>query len=202
MLGVNMEIVGKTRTFLCFVSILLAAGVLISASAGFSGDTPKTSRSVAQEECTFSDGGTIAFGQKAGEESQPGDNFWSTGPYKATAFRVSEPMAIPPLNEVLRIPAGSYTLFVIDKGEPPWTLIVSKKAGEWGMAYPGEKYDLGRTDMGSDVAPPVEKFTVGCMNFKNTGGPIFLWMQSGRRVAYDKIMAEKVTDGTIEYLVH
>lgn len=60
----------------------------------------------------------------------------------------------------------------MDKGKPPWTLIISKTTGEWGMLYPGEQYDLGRTQKGSDVLPAVENFAIGCMQHKNA--PIFL----------------------------
>jgi hypothetical protein len=109
-------------------------------------------------------------------------------------------MHIAPLDGGIEIPAGSYTLFVIDKGEPPWTLIISKKTGKWGTPYPGEQYDLGRSQMGSDVRPPVENFTIGCMQHQS--GPIFLWMQSGTRVAYAKILAEKIAEGKTTFLFH
>ena len=60
----------------------------------------------------------------------------------------------------------------MDKGKPPWTLIISKKTGEWGMPYPGEQYDLGRTELGSDVVrPPVENFEIGCVDDKKRVGP-------------------------------
>jgi hypothetical protein len=59
-------------------------------------------------------------------------------------------MVIPPTDGPLDLPAGQYTLFVIDQDGPPWTLIVSRKTGKQGMPYPGQKYDLGRTQMGSD----------------------------------------------------
>jgi len=43
-------------------------------------------------------------------------------------------MRIPPLDEPIDIPAGSYTLFVdLSKGEP-WTLIISKKTGKAGRS--------------------------------------------------------------------
>jgi hypothetical protein len=84
-------------------------------------------------------------------------------------------------------------LFLRDEGEPPWTLVISKETGEWGMPYPGERYDLGRIQMGSDVRPPEKNLTVGCVDHKDTHGPTFMWIQSGKRVAYAKIMAKNVT---------
>jgi hypothetical protein len=87
-------------------------------------------------------------------------------------------------------------VFVMDNGNPPWTLIVSKKIGEWGMPYPGEQYDLGRTSLGSDVAPLIDRFTIGCKQHKES--PIFVWMQSGRTVGYAKILAVSNKDGKAE----
>ncbi|HEY4979910.1 MAG TPA: DUF2911 domain-containing protein, partial [Candidatus Acidoferrum sp.] len=34
------------------------------------------------------------------------------------------------------VPAGSYTMFAVP-GKDKWTLIISKKTGEWGTDYPG-----------------------------------------------------------------
>lgn len=142
-----------------------------------------------QSTCSFADGSTMTFGtgKSASAES------WHTGDYDATTLRVSEQMLIPPMDNPLRIPAGIYTLFVIDKGQPPWTLIVSKKTGEWGMAYPGEQYDLGRTGMGFDTNQPVDKFVIGC-----TQDPIFVQMQLGRFSGRLKILAVNPKEG---YLV-
>ncbi len=89
------------------------------------------------------------------------------------------------MDSPLRIPAGSYTVFVLDKGQPPWTLIVSNKTGEWGMAYPGEQYDLGRTSMGFDTKQPVDKFAIGCTHT----GPMFVALQLGKFSGLLKIFA-------------
>lgn len=121
---------------------------------------------------------TFGAGKPASDES------WHTGDYDATTLRVSEQMLIPPMDNPLRIPAGSYTLFVEDKGQRPWTLIISKKTGEWGMPYPGKEYDLGRTGMGFDTNQPVEKFVIGC-----TQNPIFVRLQLGKFSGRLKILA-------------
>lgn len=204
-----MQILDKMRKFIYRVAILLGAAALVFAAPLFSRGTSDENKSQApsrgpQTECTFSDGSTITFGRKAtGASAGSGGDVWRARPYEATAFRVSERMVIPPLDSPTEIPAGSYTLFVVDKGKPPWTLIISKKTGEWGMPYPGEQYDLGRTELGSDVVrPPVENFEIGCVDNKKTGGPIFVWMQSGTQVAYAKIMAENTAQGETRLLFH
>ncbi len=196
----------KKFDFLCCAALLFsAAGLILTAPAflrGSSNPGPEAPVPILAAECTFSDGSTIVFGREAlGLPSGSGDH-WRTGPYEATALRVSEKMVIPPVTNPLEIPAGTYTAFVIDQGKPPWTLIISKKAGEWGMSYPGEQYDLGRARLGSDLQPPVKDFVIGCKNFKDTGGPIFLWMQSGRYVAYAKVLAAHTEEGKTELLVH
>lgn len=131
---------------------------------------------------------TFGTGKSASAES------WHSADYDATTLRVSEQMLIPPMDNPLRIPAGSYTIFVMDRGQPPWTLIVSKKTGEWGMTYPGEQYDLGRTAMGFDTNQPVAKFVIGCTH----SGPMFVRLQSGRFSGLLKILAVNPKEG---YLV-
>jgi hypothetical protein len=203
-----MIVPGKIQKLVQHVAMLLASSALAFAAPMMSRDTTGEDKSQAhsqmpQTECTFSDGSSITFGRKAaGTSGGSGGDAWRTGPYKATVLRVSEGMLIPPLDRPTKIPAGRYTLFVIDKGEPPWTLIISKKIGEWGMPYPGEYYDLGRVQLGSDVQPPVENFTIGCMEHKDTSGPIFVWMQSGTKAAYAKIMAESISKGKTIVLAH
>lgn len=58
------------------------------------------------------------------------------------------------------VAAGSYTIFTVpDKDK--WTLVISKKTGEWGIPYPGADQDLARVDMKvSSTAAPVENFTI------------------------------------------
>jgi hypothetical protein len=143
-----------------------------------------------QSTCTFADGSAMTFGTGKSTSAES----WHTGDYDATTLHVSEQMLIPPMDNPLRIPAGSYTIFVLDKGQPPWTLIVSNKTGEWGMAYPGEQYDLGRTSMGFDTNQPVDKFVIGCTH----SGPMFVRLQSGRFSGLLKIVAVNPKEG---YLV-
>jgi hypothetical protein len=64
------------------------------------------------------------------------------------------------------VPAGSYTMFAVP-GKDKWTLIISKKTGEWGTDYPGESNDLARIDLKVSALPAsVENFTV---SFEKTG---------------------------------
>jgi hypothetical protein len=191
-----MQAPAKRGKFPSSKVVLATAAFLTFALLTFSGSGQDSSAAPIRRQCTFSDGSTITFGRQLSASGQSAAESWRTGDYEATTLHVSERMIIPSLGNRLQIPAGSYTLFVMDKGEPPWTLIVSKKTGEWGMPYPGKQYDLGHTYMGSDVLPSVDKFTIGCLQ---TTGPILVWMQSGRYAALLKILAVNPKEG---YLVH
>jgi len=142
-----------------------------------------------QYECTFSDGANIEFGRKA-SGAQTGADVWRTGDYEATAFRVTAQTIIPPMDSPIDMVPGLYTLFVDPSKGEPWTLIISKKTPQLGMAYPGNQYDVGRTSMGFDDSsrPPVQGFVIGCTKWgQDSRSPMFLYIESGTHVAYAKI---------------
>ena len=67
---------------------------------------------------------------------------WRAGANSATALHTDADLTIGDLT----VPKGDYTLFVDIENPDAWTLIVSKKTGEWGLAYdPAD--DLGRVKM-------------------------------------------------------
>jgi hypothetical protein len=84
------------------------------------------------------------------------------------------------------VPAGSYTIFTIpDKDK--WTLIISKKTGEWGTDYSGPSNDLARVDMKvSSLPAPVEDFTIA-FEKSGTGGTMNIdWESTRASVAIGK----------------
>jgi hypothetical protein len=84
------------------------------------------------------------------------------------------------------VPAGSYTIFTIpDKDK--WTLIISKKTGEWGTDYSGPSNDLARVDMKvSSLPAPVENFTIS-FEKSATGGTMNIdWESTRASVAIGK----------------
>lgn len=69
------------------------------------------------------------------------------------------------------VPAGSYTLFTLPT-PTQWTLILSKKTGEWGIPYPGKQFDFGRMEMKLSKLPsPLENFTI---SFEQNGSSCIL----------------------------
>ena len=90
-------------------------------------------------------GGLVPYGQ-----------VWRAGANEATTFATSSDLTVGGK----AVPAGKYTIFAIP-AEDKWTLVISKKTGEWGTAYPGPDNDLARIDMKvSKTSSPVENFTI------------------------------------------
>jgi len=98
-----------------------------------------------------------AKGRKVFGGLVPYGEVWRAGANEATTFVSTGDVMVGGTH----LPAGSYTLFTIpDKDK--WTLIVSKKTGEWGIPYPGASDDFARVDMkASATSAPVENFTIG-----------------------------------------
>lgn len=90
-----------------------------------------------------------------GPQIVPYGQVWRTGANPATTIVLPLDVTIG----TLKVPAGTYTLFTLPTANQ-WTLIVSKKTGEWGIPYP-EGDDLGRTPMESKpVSSPQEKMSI------------------------------------------
>jgi hypothetical protein len=155
-------------------AIVLAGSAIALAAPGFlpgsvQGNKPLRPSPPAHADCKFQDGATINVdyssprmkGRKVYGELVPLGKVWRAGANEATTFVVSNAVHIGSAANGLDVPAGSYTLFVIPNKPAPWTLIVSKKTGEWGIPYPGDQFDLGRTEMGEESLPSeVENFTI------------------------------------------
>jgi len=81
---------------------------------------------------------------------------WRVGANEATTFVTGADLKVGGKD----VPAGDYTIFTIPE-ENKWTLIVSKKTGEWGIPYPGAGSDLVRADMKVGKLPSsVEDFKI------------------------------------------
>jgi hypothetical protein len=90
-------------------------------------------------------GGIVPYGQE-----------WRLGANEATTFVTSAAVTVGGT----KVPAGSYTLFAVPT-EDKWTLVISKKTGEWGVPYPGKDSDFARVDMKASKLPsPMENFTI------------------------------------------
>lgn len=108
----------------------------------------------------------------------PYGEVWRAGANEATTFVTTSDLMVGGKH----VPAGNYTLFVIPNADK-WTLIISKKTGEWGIPYPGSDSDLVRVDMQASKLPAgVENFSIafdksgaGCalrMDWETTRGSV------------------------------
>ncbi len=146
----------------------LAAGCLtlgLMAALG-SAQMDKASRPspAAKAICELAGGKTItvdyssprAKGRKIFGGLVPYGEVWRAGANEATTFVTTTDVMVGGSH----VPAGSYTIFTIPNKDK-WTLIISKKTGEWGIPYPGTDQDLVRVDMKVSATPsPVENFTI------------------------------------------
>src|SRR5215469_8535176 len=97
-----------------------------------------------------------AKGRKIYGSLVPYGEVWRTGANEATTFVTTADLNVGGTT----VPAGSYTLFTIPSKDK-WTLVLSKKTGEWGTEYPGASNDLARIDMKASTLPStVENFTI------------------------------------------
>jgi Protein of unknown function (DUF2911) len=152
-----------------FTSLFFATAVLVSAQMSMEQDKSKRPSPPASAECKFSDGKTIKvdyssprakgrkiFGAVSDKALVPFGEIWRTGANEATTFVTDANVTVGGKD----VPAGSYTIFTVP-GAVAWTLVISKKTGEWGTNYPGEGEDLARVPMrASKTAAPVENFTI------------------------------------------
>ncbi|MGO8985985.1 MAG: DUF2911 domain-containing protein [Terriglobales bacterium] len=148
---------------------LFAIATVASAQMEMPKDKSKRPSPPASAECKFSNGKSVKidyssprakgrkiFGDASEQAVVPYGQVWRTGANEATTFVTDANIKVGGM----AVPAGSYTLFTLPKADS-WWLIISKKTGEWGTDYPGEKEDLVRVQMkASKNGPPMENFLI------------------------------------------
>ncbi|HTB94392.1 MAG TPA: DUF2911 domain-containing protein [Candidatus Sulfotelmatobacter sp.] len=97
-----------------------------------------------------------AKGRKIYGDLVPFGQVWRTGANEATTLVTTADLNIGGTT----VPAGTYTIFTVPNKDK-WSLVISKKTGEWGTDYPGQANDLARVDMKVSALPsPMENFTI------------------------------------------
>jgi hypothetical protein len=171
------------KKFALIAASLLAIATLASAQMNMAEDKSKRPSPPASAACKLSDGKTIKidyssprakgrkiFGEASDKALVPYGEIWRTGANEATTFVTDANLKVGSKD----VPAGSYTIFTVPKPSE-WWLVISKKTGEWGTDYPGEKEDLVRVPMSvSKTAAPVENFTIA---FDQAGSKCTLRME-------------------------
>jgi hypothetical protein len=151
------------KNFVIYVAWLLCLTV---GAVGAAGQQDKASRPSppAQATCQVATGATItidyssprAKGRKIYGGIVPFGKVWRTGANEATTFVTTADLNVGGT----AVPAGSYTIFTIPE-QNKWTLVISKKTGEWGLAYAGPGEDQARIEMKvSQLPSSAENFTI------------------------------------------
>jgi hypothetical protein len=152
------------RSFIASCAVLVVGMATLATGARAQKRTPDKLSPAASASCAFPDGKTINTsyssprlrGRKMIGGVDPYDKPWRAGAQEATTFETTANLEV----DGKSVPAGNYTIFAIPNPDK-WTLIISKKTGEWGIPYPGEQYELGRYDMKVSTLPSsVEDFTI------------------------------------------
>ena len=168
------------------LSVLMVLALVCCASFAQTKDKSKRPSPPATAQCSFPDGKKITVdysrpsvkGRKIYGGLVPYDQEWRTGANEATTFVTDTDVMIGDH----KIPAGSYTLFTVP-GQDAWTLIISKKTGEWGIPYPGKEFDLARIKMNKTTLPsPVEQFLISFDHAGNTCTMHLDWETTGASV--------------------
>jgi len=132
----------------------------------------------AQAKCDLGGGKTLtidyssprAKGRKIMGDLVPYGQVWRAGANEATTFVTDADLNVGGAT----VPAGKYTIFTVPE-ETKWSLVISKKTGEWGTAYPGPSEDLARVEMKVSKTPAlVENFTIA---FDKSGSGCALRME-------------------------
>lgn len=146
------------------IGVIALLVVSFASIAAAQQDKSKRPSPPAKADCKFSDGKTVHVdyssprmkGRKVFGGLVPYGQVWRAGANEATTLVTDTALSVGGKD----VPAGSYTIFTIPN-EDKWTLIVSKKTGEWGIPYPGEGDDLTRADMQvSKSGSPTENFAI------------------------------------------
>jgi Protein of unknown function (DUF2911) len=150
------------QTRISYAAVVLLGFFMVFGVARGQQDKSKRPSPPASADCTLSGGKTVHVdyssprmkGRKIYGELVPYGKVWRVGANEATTFVSSVDLRVGGKD----VPAGSYTLFAIPE-QNKWTLIISKKTGEWGEPYPGE--DFARVEMKVSRLPSaLENFTI------------------------------------------
>lgn len=149
----------KTLGLMCACGLIFASNLLAQA--------PKVDFPAASPACTLKQ--RVGLTDIEIDYSRPGvkhrkifggivpyGKVWRTGANNATKIIFSTPVKLDGHD----IPAGTYALFTIP-GEDEWTIIINKKANQWGSFRYDEKTDVVRFKVKPvEIAEQIETFTI------------------------------------------
>ena len=102
-------------------------------------------RPVARGRVLFADSGLVPYGA-----------VWHPGADSATRVTISQDVLV----EGRALKAGEYSLWLIPRGNAPWTFIVSDAAHVFHTPYPGPEHDVLRVDIMPERTSHMESFAI------------------------------------------
>jgi hypothetical protein len=141
----------------CVTTVSLAAVAVSRAEKERASPHAEVTASVGGKKITITYGRPYKKGREIFGGLVPWDQVWRLGADEATTLTTDGDITLG----TLKVPKGSYALFLIPSQKKSWQLIVNKNPKQWGAYNYDAKDDLGRTEMhvGSG-AEPVEQLTL------------------------------------------
>ncbi len=117
----------------------------LSQMVAFTEITVSYGRPVARGRTLFADSGLVPYGK-----------IWHPGADSATRVTFSRDIQL----EGRTVKAGTYSLWLIPRGNAPWTLIVSSAGHVFHTPYPGEDKDALRVDLTPERTAHMETMAI------------------------------------------
>jgi hypothetical protein len=143
-----------TRSLLLGTALVLSAASLTWAQASppASASVSVAGKNISVRYSAPSVRGRRIFGDGGIVSRDPTYPAWRAGANSATTFHTDADLDVGGL----RVPKGTYSLYVWVKDPAQWELIINKQTGQWGLTYSSSQ-DLGRVKMTMAKPPaPVE----------------------------------------------
>jgi hypothetical protein len=147
------------------IALTCAAGLLFAQSPGAEATGSIAGKAITIKYSSPSVRGRQIFGDGGVVSKDSTYPVWRAGANAATTLHTEADLDIGGL----KVPAGTYTLYVLVKDPEKWRLIVNKQTGQNGDSYEAGQ-DLGRVDMQMEKPKaPVEKLKYTITASGNSG---------------------------------
>jgi hypothetical protein len=141
----------RNPTVLALLSAVLVSGTTVLAqnqSPAATATAMVGGRTIAMQYSAPSVRGRRIFGAGNLVSRDPTYPIWRAGANAATTLRTDSDLDLGGL----RVPRGTYSLYVNLRDQNAWELVVSKQTGQWGLDYDARQ-DLGRVKMTMSKPP-------------------------------------------------
>jgi hypothetical protein len=131
-----------------FIALTAVVGLLSAQSPASQSSAPIAGESITIKYSSPSVRGRQIFGEDGVVSKDSTYPVWRAGANAATTLQTGADLDIAGL----KVPAGTYSLYVLVKDPEKWQLIINKQTGQNGDSY-DRSMDLGRVDMKMEKPP-------------------------------------------------